>query len=192
MVGRTVLIAGGAGAVGHAAIELARWSDATVIATVSGDLKADYARRAGAHLVCNYHDADVAQRIRAHAPDGVDLIVEVAAVENLELDASILATNGSIAIYASGTEPLALDIRRMMTLNARLQFVYLYTIPAEAKRRAIADIGDALEAGALGVGEERGLPLVRFALEETAEAHRAVEAGAVGKVLIDVVARSAP
>ena len=73
-----------------------------------------------------------------------------------------------------------------MALNARLQFVLLYTVGEEALGAAAQDITRALEDGALEVGEDHGLPLVRFPLEETAAAHDAVEKGAVGKVLVDV------
>ena len=76
--GRTVLVQGGAGAVGHAAIELARWRGARVLATVCGDEKAALARAAGADVVVDYRREDAAERIRAEAPDGVDRIVEVA------------------------------------------------------------------------------------------------------------------
>src|ERR1700704_6281030 len=76
LAGRTVLVAGGAGAVGHAAIELTRWAGATVIATVSGPDKARLAEAAGAHHVVNYREGDAAAGIRAAASDGVDIIVE--------------------------------------------------------------------------------------------------------------------
>jgi NADPH2:quinone reductase len=72
-----------------------------------------------------------------------------------------------------------------MTANARLQYVLVYTAPPAAKLQAVGAISDALRDGALLVGEAAGLPLHRFPLERTAEAHVAVEAGAVGKVLID-------
>ena len=73
-----------------------------------------------------------------------------------------------------------------MVLNARLQFILLYTVGDAALAAAAEDVSAAVADGALGVGEEYGLPLVRFPLEQTAAAHDAVENGAVGKVLIDV------
>ena len=76
--GRTVLVAGGAGAVGNAAIQLARWAGATVIATVSSDDKARLATAAGAHHTVNYREGDTADAVRDLAPDGVDIVVEVA------------------------------------------------------------------------------------------------------------------
>src|ERR1700712_2194372 len=89
LTGKTVLVAGGAGAVGHAAIQLARWAGATVVTTVSSDAKAALARAAGAHHVVNYRTEDAAARIRAIAPDGVDVVVEVAPGPNAALDLAV-------------------------------------------------------------------------------------------------------
>jgi NADPH2:quinone reductase len=185
LTGRNVLVAGGAGAVGNAAVQLARWAGATVISTVSGDAKATLAAAAGAQHVVRYTDPDAADVIRRIAPEGVDLIVEVAAGANAELDQSVLRRRGTIAIYANdGGVPFTLDVRRNMGLNARYQFVLLYTVGWERIAAAAADINRAIEDGAYTVGEDAGLPLHRFALEETAAAHAAVEQGAVGKVLV--------
>jgi NADPH2:quinone reductase len=190
LAGRVVLVAGGAGAVGNAAIQLARWADATVIATVSGDAKATLAGAAGAQHVVNYKESDAAERIRDVARDGVDVIVEVAAGANAELDLAVLRTRGTISIYANdGGAPFNVDVRRNMGLNTRYQFVLVYTVGWERIAAAAADINAAIEDGALRVGEQSGLPLHRFGLEDTAAAHAAVESGAVGKVLIDVASR---
>jgi NADPH2:quinone reductase len=186
--GRVVLVAGGAGAVGNAAIQLARWAGATVIATVSGDAKAKLAAAAGAHHVFNYRESDAAARIRDAAPDGVDVIVEVAAGANAELDQAVLRPRGTISIYANdGSAPFSLDVRRNMGLNSRYQFVLLYTVGWELIAAAAADINQAVEDGAFRVGEQAGLPLHRFSLEDAPAAHAAVESGAVGKVLITIV-----
>jgi NADPH2:quinone reductase len=187
--GCVVVVAGGAGAVGNAAIQLARWAGATVIATVSGDAKARLAAAAGAHHVVNYRDPGAAARIRESAPDGVDLIVEVAAGANAELDQAVLRPRGTISIYANdGGGPFTLDVRRNMGLNARYQFVLLYTVGSDRIAAAGADINGAIEDGAFRVGEEAGLPLHRFPLEEARAAHQAVESGVVGKVLVTVAA----
>lgn len=184
--GRTVLVAGGAGAVGHAAIELAVWSGATVVTTVSSPEKAALAKAAGAHHVVNYRTGNAAEEIREVAPDGVDIIVEVAPATNAELDSAVLGQGGTVSMYASENDPLSIPIRPAMTGNHRYQFILLYTLPDDAKRRAVRDVSAAVEAGALRVGEDAGLPLHRFPLERTADAHQAVEDGAIGKVLIDV------
>ena len=189
LAGRTVLVAGGAGAVGHAAIQLARWSGATVVTTVSSPEKAALARAADADHVLNYRTDDVVMAIRDLAPDGIDIVVEVAPVTNADLDAAVVARNATVAVYASeGEAPLAVPVRPSMSGNIRYQFVLVYTMPEAAKRRAVSAVSAAVSAGALGVGEENGLPLHCFPLERTADAHAAVEAGAVGKVLVNVVA----
>jgi NADPH:quinone reductase len=185
--GRVVLAAGGAGAVGHAVIQLARWAGATVIGTVSGSEKARLATAAGAHYVVNYREGDPAAEIRRIAPDGVDIVAEVALGANLALDLAVLRRRGTISTYANdGGKPVELDVLQHMVLNTRLQFLVLYTAGPEARAAAVEDVAAAVRAGALPVGEEHGLPLVRFPLECTADAHRAVESGAVGKVLVDV------
>jgi NADPH:quinone reductase len=192
LAGRTVLVAGGAGAVGNAAIQLSRWSDARVITTVSSAAKARLAAAAGADHVINYRQEDVAAEVRKIVPHGVDAIVEVSPAVNAELDAAVLAPNGSVANYATdGGAELTLPVRPLMVINARWQFVLVYTEPAEAKAHAIEDVAAAVLDGAVQVGPSAGLPLHHFPLDQAAEAHAAVEAGAVGKVLIDVVAADA-
>ncbi len=178
--GDAVLVHGGAGAVGHAAIELARWRGARVATTVSSDEKARLAEAAGAELVVNYRTEDVADRVRRWAPEGVRRVVEVDLAHNLEVDEALLASGAVISSYTAPTEPIA-PSRRLMTLNAAVEFVLVYTMPEAAKRAAVADITEALHEGALTT-----LPLHRFTLGETAAAHDAVENGAVGKVLIDI------
>jgi NADPH2:quinone reductase len=185
--GKRVLVAGGAGAVGHASIQLARWAGATVIATVSTPEKGRLATAAGADHVVQYGDPNVVKAIRAVAPDGVDLVVEVSPATNSTLNAAVSRNRGCIAVYANnGGDQMVLDVRRHFALNVRYQFLLLYTVGADALAAAGEDIVAALGDNALAVGEEAGLPLHRFDLEHTALAHAAVEAGAVGKVLIDV------
>lgn len=184
---QTVLVAGGAGAVGHATIQLAHWAGARVLSTVSSEDKAMLALSAGAEHVVNYRTGDAAEEIRRLAPDGVDVVVEVAPAANAALDQAVLAPNGTVAAYATdGGNELELSVRALMSRNVRYQFVLVYTVPAKAKDQALADVVAAVAEGALPVGEEAGLPLHRFPLERTADAHAAVEGGAVGKVLIDV------
>jgi NADPH:quinone reductase len=186
--GRVVLVAGGAGAVGNAAIQLARWSDATVITTVSSPDKAQLAAAAGADHVIDYKQQDVAAEVRKIAPHGVHTIVEVSPAVNAAIDTRVLAENGSVAVYATdGGDEATVPVRANMATNARWQFVLLYTAPHAAKLRAVEDIATAVADGQVAVGEHAGLPLHHFPLERTAAAHQAVQDGAVGKVLIDVV-----
>ncbi|MGC2192405.1 MAG: NADPH:quinone reductase [Candidatus Dormiibacterota bacterium] len=186
LAGRTVLVAGGAGAVGHAAIELALWSGAQVVTTVSSPEKAELARAAGAQHVVDYRAEDASSVVRQLLPGGVDLIVEVAPGANAELDQAVLARHGTIVAYASDRELVSLKIRPGMVLNTRYQFLLVYTEPDDAKDRALEDVQAAVRSGALRVGPEAGLPLHRFPLDSTAEAHRAVEGNVVGKVLVEL------
>ena len=185
--GKTVLVAGGAGAVGHAAVQLARWAGATVITTVSSEEKAALARAAGAHHVVNYRDSDVVKETQAVAPDGVDIAVEVAPAQNIGIDLEVVRVHGLVSIYANnGGDEVTIPLRAAFGKNLRFQFLILYTLDDDLVRAATEDVTAAMEAGALRVGEDAGLPLHHFPLEDLAAAHDAVEGGAVGKVLLDV------
>ena len=185
--GRTVLVAGGAGAVGNAAIQLARWAGATVLTTVSSDEKAALAVAAGAHQTINYRVGDAAAEIKALAPHAVDLVVEVAPAVNNDLDREVLRVHGTVAIYANnGGDRLTMPLRETFSKNLRYQFVLLYSLAPVLLRAAAEDISAAVEDGALRVGEDAGVPLHHFPLEDAGAAHDAVEQGAVGKVLIDL------
>src|SRR4051794_25403490 len=173
--GKRVLVAGGAGAVGHAALELAKWGGASeVVTTVSSAEKAELCR--AADVIVNYRDEGAAGKIGK-----VDRIVEVALGPNLELDLEVANPHATISTYASDVATAEVPIRKLMSPNLLLRFVLVYTIPQEALDAAVAGVSKAVGARALTT-----LPLHRFPLAETAAAHEAVEAGAVGKVVIDV------
>jgi NADPH2:quinone reductase len=111
----------------------------------------------------------------------------VNAAHNAETDVGVLARHGAVAIYAAtGDESVTVPIRPMMMLGGQWHFVLLYTLPVAAKAAAIEDVRAAVAAGAVRVGDEVGLPLHRFPLEQTGAAHAAVADGAVGKVLITI------
>jgi NADPH:quinone reductase len=181
VAGKTVLVAGGAGAVGHFAIELARWAGARVIATVSGPAKAELAAKAGADLVVNYREPGAAGQVTSFTgPGGVDHVVELALGANLSLDLAVLRPGARIVTYAAEAADPVLPVRACMTANVVLRFVLLYGVPADALGQAAADISAALAAGAL-----TELPVIRYPLDEIAAAQDALEGGAVvGKVLI--------
>lgn len=181
--GRTVLVAGGAGAVGNAAIQLGKWAGAFVLTTVSSKEKAELALAAGADAVIDYREEDVAARVREISPDGPDVIVEVD-TGNLDLDLDVIAPGGNIAIYVGGK--FSVPSFKAMLKNVSLDFVLTYTTRPEEKTNAVEAVAEAVNAGAFRVGAEAGLPLVRFPLDRIAEAHEAVENYAVGKVVIEV------
>jgi NADPH:quinone reductase len=178
--GLNVLIAGGAGAVGHFAIELAKHYGARVATTVSGPEKAKLAADAGADLVVNYREPDAADRLRSFAPQ-MDRIVEVALGANLDLDLALSGPQTHIVDYAAEPADPVLPVRRCMAANVTLRFVLLYGVPARALDQAATDITSALEAGAL-----TKLPVTRFGLEQVVQAQEAVRAGAVGKVVVEI------
>jgi NADPH2:quinone reductase len=185
--GKIVLVAGGAGAVGHAAIQLARWAGASVIATVSSPEKARLAMAAGSDRTVNYRTQDALAEIRRFAPAGVDLVVEVSPAQNAAIDAAVVAPHASIAVYADdGGANLTLPIDQHMAANARYQFLVAFTMREQAKRCGLQAIQTAAADGALPVGADHGLPLLRYELPDTAKAHTAIENGVTGKILIDI------
>jgi NADPH2:quinone reductase len=176
--GQTVVVAGGAGAVGHFAIELAKRAGARVIATVSSTEKAALAEKAGADLVVNYRSPDAREQIQAFAPS-VDRVIELALGANLALDLAVARPLTTIVTYAAEAANPELPVRACMAANVNLKFILLYGVAAPALDQAAADITAALAAGDL-----TGLPVHKFPLADIAAAHEAAEGGAVGKVIV--------
>lgn len=178
--GQQVLIHGGAGGVGRAAIQLAKWAGATVIATASTPEKQDVAKEAGADHVFDYRDPDVAQAIRAVAPK-ISRIIEVNLAANLDLDLTVSNPGTVIVVYAADGEDPVLPRRRLMSACVTLQFMLLYNTEPQKFSQALAATQEALAAGALT------MPPVRyFGLAEIAGAHIAQEGGPDTRILIDL------
>lgn len=182
--GRNVLVTGGAGVVGHYAVQLARWAGARVIATVSSEEKAEHARRAGAHAVVNYRSEELAARLRElTAGTGVDRVVDVQFGENLPRYLPALKPHAVVAAYASMKvrEP-ALPFYDLMRLNVTLRLVFVYTLTPAARARALADIARWLARGRPCFAIAARLPL-----SEIAAAHERVESGdKIGHVILDI------
>jgi len=178
LTGASVLVAGGAGAVGHYAIELAKHAGARVAATVSTPGKATLARSAGADLVVDYRDSTAADMLRAFSPS-FDRIVEVAFGSNLDLDLAVSGPGTVIVVYASEAQDPVVPTRRLMNANVTVHYVLLYGVPVPERDHAVTWVRDALATGALSA-----LPVHRFPLDEVAAAQDAVERGAIGKVLV--------
>jgi NADPH:quinone reductase len=183
--GQTVLVAGGAGAVGQAAIQLAKWGGARVVSTVSRAEQEKVAREAGADLVVNRKNDSPSERIKAFTRGaGIDRVVEVAFEANLELNRAVLKPNGVISTYSSGPPESAprIPFTSIMRQGITVHFILVYVMPREAHQLAARDLNAAL-------GSERYRPRVArvFRLDETAAAHEAQESGAtVGKLLVAV------
>lgn len=182
--GQTVLVTGGAGAVGNYAIQLAKWDGARVLTTISRDWHMADARAAGADLVLDRNKDDIKARIlEATGGKGVDRIVEVDFGGNLDVIVDCIAMNGTVAVYASrgGLAP-SVPISAFMRKNATIQNVVLNSAPLEARRRAQADIVRWLEASPR-LHRTAG----PYALDQIAEAHMTVEAGGKrGTVVIGI------
>jgi NADPH2:quinone reductase len=180
--GRRVLVTGGAGAVGHYAVQLAAWAGAEVIATVSSAEKAERARAGGAAHVINYRTEDVAARV-AEITRGalVDHVVDVDLGGNLAATLGSVRENGSIAYYATnGAVRPEIDLRVLMMRNLTLRGFVLPTSPHADRKRAQSDIASFVRTPnrILSVAAE-------FPLYETAAAHIAVESGGkVGTVIV--------
>jgi NADPH2:quinone reductase len=181
--GRAVLVQGGAGAVGQCALALARHAGALVIATVRSERDEAVARRAGSDrvVVTGGRRADeVIELVRAHAPGGVDHVVEVAFDANVAADEQLLKLGGSIATFATGNPAPAVPFWQLVFKNIRLYFLGSDDFPPAAKVAAARALNEALEAGWPGFEVE-----ARFPLESIAEAHAAIEGRKVsGRVIL--------
>jgi NADPH:quinone reductase len=179
--GRTVLVQGGAGAVGASAVRLAHQAGARVIATCRAESDKEIAARAGADEVL-LTSGNLAQRIRELAPDGVHHIVEVAFGANIKIDSELLAQGGSIATYATNTPMPETPVWQLVFVNARLFFVGSDDVPSEAKAEATRDINQALKAGWRGLDIAEVVPL-----DQVARAHELVERPTKpGRVIVSI------
>lgn len=184
VTGKTILVSGGAGAVGRYAIQFAKLGGAKVIATVGNAEAAASAKAAGADLVLDRHTQDVAAGIAAFTGDskgrGIDRFVEVAFGANLDLIVKTIAPNGVVATYSSDTVPQpTLPFWPLVMLDVTVRFVLVYVMPKQAHLDAAEAITAALTANQLTHQIGRVLPLERIA-----EAHEAVEQGALGKTIV--------
>lgn len=185
VAGKTVLVHGGAGAVGQCAVALARHSGADVISTARSDNDMDVARRAGARAVVNTKGLDIQETIEsvaAIAPDGIDHIVEVAFHANIAINEALLGVGGSVASYASGDTSPTIPFWPLVFKNISLFFLGSDDFPHEAKLEAALAINEVLESG--WSGPEIGR---MFDLESVAMAHLAVEDNRVkGRIVLKI------
>jgi NADPH:quinone reductase len=182
--GQDVLVAGGAGAVGHYAVQFARLLGARrVLATVSSPEKAALARAAGAHTVIDYRREAVAERVRESTDGhGVHRVVEVDIAANSALDLDVLRTGGACVAYGSGAPDFSLGFAPLIMKNIALQFFIVYNLAAEDRQRAETMLTRLLEQGKLIHNIADRLPL-----DQIVQAHERVEQGrAAGNVVLAI------
>jgi NADPH:quinone reductase len=179
----TLLIAGGAGAVAHYAIQFARSRGARVITTISNDTKARHARAAGADEIINYRTEDVGERVRALTQErGVDALIEMDLAANARLYPSILAPHSTVVVYGTSASETALPGHWLMVNSVTVQFFLVYELSAEDRAAGIEELTELLAGGRLIHTVARRLPL-----EAIADAHEIVERGeAMGNVVLDI------
>lgn len=182
--GQTVLVAGGAGAVGHYAVQFARLLGArTVIATVSSAAKAELARAAGADLAIDYRTENVAERVRAATQGrGVDRIIEVDVAANAALDLDLIRPGGDCVVYGSGKGEFTLPFFPLIAKNVTMRFFIVYNLDEADRERAVTTLTGLLQRGVL-----QHLIAQRLPLAQIVQAHELVESGrAVGNVVISL------
>ena len=181
---QTILITGGAGAVGYLGIQLAKWSGADVISTVSGDDKATVAKAAGADLVVNYKTDNVIEAVNDFTKgQGVDRILEVEFGGNLSVSEQVIKNNGVIAAYGSVAEANpSLPFYNLMFKGVKLNTYLIYIVSEKDRADINKGITSALSDNVL-------TPIIAesFNLSEIINAHQSLEEGSViGNVVINI------
>jgi NADPH2:quinone reductase len=182
--GQTVLVAGGAGAVGHYAVQFARLLGARqVITTVSSPAKAALAAAAGAEVVIDYRSEDVVQRVHdATGGMGVDRVIEVDIAANAALDMEVVRPGGMWVVYGSGARQFSLPFFPMISRNFLVRFFIVYHLTDADRHRAVTVLTDFLRRGVLKHNIATRQPLAFVA-----QAHAAVEGGILtGNVVLAI------
>jgi NADPH2:quinone reductase len=179
--GKTVLIAGGAGAVAHYAIQFAKARGATVVSTVSSAVKAVVAHEAGADYTIDYRAENVGERVMALTKGGVDAVIELDLTANAALLPSVLRPYGTVVVYGTGPQ-VQFPGSFCLVNNITVKFMLVYELTTEARTRAIEDITRMMEAGRLMHNVAATFPLA-----DIVKAHEAVEQGkAIGNVVMEI------
>lgn len=181
--GKTILVTGGAGGVGHYAIQFAKARGATVLTTISSDAKAALAREAGADHTIDYKRENVGERIMALTDNaGVDAVIEMDLAANSRLYPSFLRPRGQIVVYGTGSAEAAIPAQSLLVNAMSLRFVYIYELTPEERTSALAGITDLLARNAL-----INNVALTFPLKDIVAAHEAVEQGqAMGNVVVAI------
>jgi len=187
--GDWVLISGGAGAVAHYAIQLAKMRGARVITTVSSDAKGAHAGNAGADVIVNYTCADVVESVKAATQGaGVARIIEVDLARNAKLYPGILRPHSTVVIYGTSSSESSIPSLWLMQNSVTLRPFLIYEIPASDRAAAIAALNELLASNRLIHTIAHRLPL-----HAVAQAHEMLESGGViGNVVLEIPTASDP
>jgi NADPH:quinone reductase len=180
--GRPVLVSGGAGAVAHYAIQLARKHGATVITTVSSPEKAEHARAAGTQHVIDYKREDVGARVKdITGGEGVEAVIEVDLSANSGLAPRVLRPHGTLVVYGTGPQA-TLESSWFLQNNVAVRFLIVYELKGEDRRRGLREVRDMLTEGTL-----KHAVAMRLPFEKIVEAHEAQEEGkAIGNIVLEM------
>ena len=181
--GSTVLVTGGAGAVGQYVIQFAKAAGATVIATVSSPDKATLAREVGADHTVDYKSEDVPARVMAITNNKpIDAIIDMDIASNAKYVAAVLKPKGNVIIYGTSNPQATIPAGFGIPNATRYQFFIVYELDAGERQRAIAAITEALERGTL----KHRIAKQTFPLRDIVAAHEAVENVSVGNVIVTI------
>jgi NADPH2:quinone reductase len=178
--GETVLIHGGSGGVGIAAIQLARQAGVKIIATAGTKKGLELVTGQGAHHALNHNDPGYLEELRRLTdPNGVNVILEMLADKNLEHDLELVAFRGRIVVIGCrGT--IEINPRQMMTKESSVTGMTIMQANAHEKTMIRNMLLKGLLKGFLRpvIGRE-------FPLAQAAAAHHAVlEPGSYGKIIL--------
>ncbi|KQI73467.1 zinc-binding dehydrogenase [Loktanella sp. 5RATIMAR09] len=151
VAGKTVLVSGGAGTVGHLAVQVAAASGAEVIATARGQDAMKSARDAGAAHVFDYTDADLAAQILdATGGRPIDHIAEVEFGKNATTIAGVIAENGTVATYGSAKDMTpTIPFYPLMFKAVKINLVLVYLLTPEEREKTTDQLNDLLARNAL-------------------------------------------
>lgn len=179
--GSTILVTGGAGAVGQYVIQFAKAAGATVIATVSSPEKAALAQDVGADHTINYKREDVGARVMAITGNKpVDAIIDVDIASNAKYVPAVLKPKGSVIIYGTSNPQATIAAGFGIPNETKYLFFIVYELNAAERDKAVSAITGALARGAL----QHRIATKTFALAEIVAAHEAVEQGSIGNVVV--------
>jgi NADPH2:quinone reductase len=186
VTGRTVLVAGGTGAVGYYAVQIAKQDGARVIATIGSSEKGRMAREAGADEVIDFRADDVGARIaELTSHKGADRLLEPHFAKNAPLFPKMVAKRGKVIVYGAGGADGAIPAGWGIQNQPTIKFIYMYELPAQAYVQAVADFERLQSAGKI-----KHLPVREFSLDQIAQVHEAVERGNSGTRMVIVLPAS--